>query len=573
MYSVPPACERDRAEFPPGGAGVSLVCFSCHDGTTLVDPHVDASTTAFHPLSHGYDLEGYREQIPDSGVLPLADGEKMSCVACHDPHENRHRPFLRLGFGELCQSCHADKLREESEGKVPGNHPVFVEVPETGRETAPLDPAPAFGVPFPGAYPAGGGRTANGVHWDLGGHFDEGGAGRLVCVTCHAVHGDEEAPPLRKLLAMDPVNEIANELCEGCHRGRRGDGMAAPPYPNPGGTSTARTYHPCDDDVGEGGVAVVETRPAAGWPLGSAPSSPILCTTCHAPHDADPGTPLLRSSEAGDFCEECHNTVFLQNHHPLEVDRCGANIPLPAYGGSAGKMYCSTCHRAHNAGLGKEEDLFVPLLREKWEDGEVCASCHPAGNPTCSQNPEQQASHFVGDPNLPETYADPEPPLRRDSWSESGLFSTYGGGGDGTIVTCLSCHTFKERAVVSGDDGTSGYLLARSGNLVEWGEGEEGIYLCTGCHSAAPGTKGGGGSHPGMNADISKLLTEPQLPVTSTPNGRVNCDSCHRSHEADSRSGYYILETVEGQNTEPLTVQPSIDFSVLCGKCHGPEEY
>jgi hypothetical protein len=264
--------------------------------------------------------------------------------------------------------------------------------------------------------------------------------------------------------------------------------------------------------------------------------------------------------------------VFLQNHHPLEVVRCAANIPLPPYGGSAGKMYCSTCHRAHNAGLGGEEDLFVPLLREKWETGEICASCHPVGNPTCSQNPEQLASHFVGDPTLPETYSDPEPPLREDSWPESRLFSTYEGA-NGKIVTCLSCHTFKERAVVSGDDGTAGYLLARSGNLVEWEDEGEGAYLCTGCHTGSPGTIGGGSTHPTMNADVSKLVTEPQLPMTSTPEGHVNCDSCHRPHGAATGSGYYILEVIKSENKDPTAIHPEIDFTVLCHKCHSSEDY
>jgi hypothetical protein len=182
------------------------------------------------------------------------------------------------------------------------------------------------------------------------------------------------------------------------------------------------------------------------------------------------------------------------------------------------------------------------------------------------------ASHFIGDPTLPETYADPAPPLRTAIWPESKLSSIYGGA-TGQSVTCLSCHTFRPGYVTSGDDGKTAHLLARSGTSIEWEEGGEGFYLCTGCHTANPGTAGEGFTHPLMAADMTLLERIPEPPVTVTPNQHINCDSCHRPHGATTSSGYYILEHIRSANTDPQAIQPPVDFSVLCHKCHDASEY
>jgi predicted CXXCH cytochrome family protein len=317
----------------------------------------------------------------------------------------------------------------------------------------------------------------------------------------------------------------------------------------------------------------MNTRKPPGWPFGTGPTEAILCTTCHSVHGARRGSPLLRKTQSPDFCEECHEEESLEYHHPLTSGRCGENLPPPAYGGAAGKMYCSICHRAHNAGLGEsDESLFVPLLRQRTDAGDYCSTCHPSDNPTCGVNPDYRASHFLGDPSLPETYNDSTPPLRKDAWEGTGLFSTYGGP-DGLTITCLSCHSFKEGAILSGEAGNTVHLVARSGNNVEWEEGEEGTYLCTGCHSANPSTEGSGTSHPLMNADASALAAPPEPPMTVTPGGHLNCDSCHRSHEAVTSAGTYILEVITGDNTDPTKIHPKIDFTSLCRKCHGASGY
>ena len=101
-----------------------------------------------------------------------------------------------------------------------------------------------------------------------------------------------------------------------------------------------------------------------------------------------------------------------------------------------------------------------------------------------------------------------DPPLRELVWPESGLESRYGEGESGAkTLICLSCHVFREGAVVSGDKGDARNLLARSGNPVEWAEGGENNYLCLGCHGVNPttGDKAGGHTHPLMEADAARL--------------------------------------------------------------------
>ena len=236
---------------------------------------------------------------------------------------------------------------------------------------------------------------------------------------------------------------------------------------------------------------------------------------------------------------------------------------------------CGLCHRAHNAGLGAEDERdFVPILRASRRTDELCNTCHTADNPTCGTVTDQMASHFLGDPGLPDTYDDPNTPVRTDPWPESALASVYGGPAGKTIL-CLSCHSFRPGALISGDDGGSGNLLARAGNPMEWAEGEEALYLCTGCHGVTPGTGSGakGPTHPLMSADVAELGLPVTPPGSATAGGRINCDSCHRPHEAVTAAGVYIMEAARGANADPEAIQPKIDFTPTCHLCHEASKY
>ncbi len=639
------------ATAPPslkGWGKVGPLCYSCHDGVAIVSPNVDASNTAFNPKSHGLDKSMFPEGDDMSASdLPYTTGgsenNNIECSTCHNPHDNTNRPFLRVPINDLCEKCH--QHRENSGygiNNTEGTHPVHKQPIDEVEGASPIEVQPEFKVDFPQAYPSENGKYTEGVHWTLGGHLSQGRDGTMECITCHTVHGRERTGPVaEKLLAVDPVKEHADLFCEGCHRGKRGDNLASPPFPNPGGTTAPRTYHPADDDTSNGIGRIVNIKSPNGWVFGK--GGEVLCTTCHKPHGALKNSPILNPPvEQKTFCEECHSTPF--SHHPSGNNSGGSGINsgkphassrqvvippgFPAgitYGNpTPSTLYCSSCHRAHNASC-------KPILVINCADNDscsICTTCHQKFNPTWQTDDNWKSTHFMGDPTASVIdkvtvtgmvfgtqpgYFDQYPPINKDVWPESGLYSRYGGV-DGKSITCCSCHSFAVGNLTAGDadqtpylgpvlapgfqpsDLTSG-LLARAGSFKEWLEsdvfdytigGDRGTirkstkYLCTGCHGNTPNSHPSGGegfTHPLMNANGSNL--NPLPPPKLTYNKHVNCESCHQAHEADSRGGFFILRLVDTKFSKDDPSVPSaipdpykvmnrtdIEFAPLCQKCH-----
>ena len=639
------------ATAPPslkGWGKVGPLCYSCHDGVAIVSPNVDASNTAFNPRSHGLDKSMFPEGDDMSGSdLPYTVGgsenNNIECSTCHNPHDNTNRPFLRVPISDLCVKCH--QHRENSGygiNNVEGTHPVHKQPLDEVEGASPIEVQPEFKVNFPQVYPSENGKYSEGVHWTLGGHLSGGREGTMECITCHTVHGQERIGPVAdKLLTIDPVKEHADLFCEGCHRGKRGDNLGSPPFPNPGGTIAPRTYHPADDDSANGVGRIVDIKTPSDWVFGK--GGEVLCTTCHKPHRALKNSPILNPPvEQNTFCEECHSTPF--SHHPSGNSAGGSNInsgkphassrqvaipsDFPAgitYGSPvSSSLYCSSCHRAHNASC-------KPILVINCADNDACAictTCHPKFNPTWQTDDNWKSTHFMGDPTVAVIdkvtvtgmvfgtqpgYFDQYPPINRDVWPESGLYSRYGGV-EGKDITCCSCHSFGVGNLTAGDadqtpylgptlapgfqqsDLTSG-LLARAGSFKEWLlsdlftfsiGGDRGSiqkttkYLCEGCHGSTPnsrpGSSGEGFTHKMMDADGSTF--NPMEPAKLTFNKHVNCESCHQAHEADSRGGFYILRLAEPKFTNGSTASSSIpdpyrvmnrteiEFAPLCQRCH-----
>ncbi len=565
-------------EEPPPSVSVysrsGLVCYSCHDGTTFVIDQVDASRNAFHPDSHPLLMGKLPPPRYETGQIELPIRQnKLECTTCHVPHDNTTRPFQRMPLINLCDICH---LGMENRGygtkNLSGGHPIHETLKDDAGLTSPISAQPSFMVPFPQSYPLRDGKEAVGVHWNLGGHLAAGSEGTLECFTCHAVHGGARMVPLPGLLATPPVRQIADEFCEGCHRGQRGDELKSPPYPNPGGTTTGRTYHPCDDDVSNGVERNIVIRARVEWPFGEAPTKPLLCITCHTAHGGVVGTPALRKPVlAATFCEECHLAENLTFHHPLvPADFSGWKCPPPTVDpltpNAPPGLYCSSCHVAHNAGLGKKESNYIPILKENSHSDDLCLQCHPEDNPTCLEEDKGKVSHFRGNPLDTTTYTDLYPPERIDLWPVTKLYSLYGALDEKSII-CLSCHTFDYNPESGLTLPLQHYLLANGGNDAEWGN-DLGVYLCTGCHGLNPATKAEGHTHPLIDGNVSALSQAVAAPATYTINGHLNCDSCHRPHGAKVEGGYYIMEAVGGLNAEPKTVHPAIDYTVLCHLCH-----
>jgi predicted CXXCH cytochrome family protein len=549
-------------------------CYACHDGTTIVSPDVDATQSAFHRKSHPLSAASRMAQPGQAGrqeLLPRRDS--IECVTCHSPHDNNSRPFLRIPGQEICFACHEQPpATGYGIGNLSGNHPVHETVEDDAGRKSPITVTPEFRVPLADAYPIAAGKGDGTWHWRHGGHLSNGAIGLVECVTCHPVHGSEKRPPQDGLLTVPPVRETADLFCEGCHEGKRADEVSSDLHPNPGGTITPRTYHPCDDDRSNGEGRLIEIRGKLDWPMGSRGNpAPLLCTTCHVAHGGLPRSPALRIPRyAQTFCEECHLPEEMESHHPQGLSggkSCEVTGGTVWGTGVSGRIYCSSCHVAHNAGLDEVEEEHVPILIASTKGDANCLVCHPEDNPTCDPKLDGTVSHFLGDPTLPSTYNDAAPKIRTDPWPETQLSSTYGGE-SGKVLLCRSCHSFRNPAVQ-----VPHFLVARAGANVEWTT-DLGVYLCTGCHGDNPGTgvssdqSKAAHSHPLMNADSLKLPNPATPPATFTANGKINCHTCHRAHGAVPAGGYYIMNAVGGTNTEPKTIHPQIDFAVVCRLCH-----
>ena len=570
---------------------VGNVCASCHDGVSIVDRNVDAAITVFHPYSHGNDLE----KAPDHTITTNTGlvSDDLGCNSCHDPHNEVIRPFLRLPIIGICTRCHKER-GNTGYGllNTSGNHPVDIEPFDNTEGASPIEVTDPFRTPFPQPYPARDGMLAKQVHWTLGGHLTFGDFGKIECVTCHSFHGLEGKGPVEALLSKDPVKEVANEFCEGCHRGERGDDNPQPPFPNPGGTTTGRTYHPVDDDEANGIgwiAAIADTLQLEAYEWGAIDAETdkprLICTTCHVAHNGMENSPALvditdeiENEGVETFCEICHRDPPVGHHgyeeggfiDPVIAAQMTSNRDQlgHTYGQySFNRVYCSHCHKAHNAGYAQQEDSFIPILVDQITD--LCEICHSMG-----------VSHFLGDSTLPSTYGKSNPPLYRDAWPETGLYSVYEGEGEVQYsVTCLSCHYLS--GLPEGFDAvTNNRLLAPADENTEWAPGYPEDYLCTGCHGINPATESEGHTHPLMEADrslfptifTSHLLVD-EVPTTYTDNDGINCHSCHKTHNAIVRGGVYILKAVRGNNIDPKAIHPTIDYTKLCHGCHSADDY
>jgi predicted CXXCH cytochrome family protein len=592
-----------------------ILCASCHDGVSMVDRNVDAGLTVFHPRSHGLDA---REPPIDTDFsnmgLPNLIDNMLSCTTCHDPHSSINRPFLKVPQTGLCKRCHVGKEhREYGVENETGSHPVSIEPYDDHGGPSPISVQPYFAVPFPRNYPLQDASILDGIHWTTGGHLSFGDYGKIECFTCHALHGSEDVGPAIELLSKDPVRDVSDEFCEGCHRGERGDEREEPPFPNPGGTITGRTYHPVDDDEANGAgriVAIADTSDLIDYIFGEEdPDSElprILCTTCHRAHNGMSYSPALVNiyeplrddSGITTFCEICHRE-FPEGHHGVnelsdtyfDEDLVIVSPQIPYVDGTEdiligdisinlenlgmtfgtpepGKIYCSHCHKAHNAGYERNEMEFIPILVSKGQG--LCEDCHNLG-----------VSHFLGDPNLPSNYDTQSTTFYRDMWPFTGKRSYYEGDGENpTTVTCYSCHYMKSSNEQGGGEPLPYNLLAPAGEYVEWFEDSPEDYLCTGCHGDTPATVGSGRTHPLLTADSSRFpniqtdhLIPGETPASYTEDLKINCHSCHRAHRATVPGGLYILKAVRGNNTDPKAIRPRIRFETLCYGCHPSTEY
>jgi predicted CXXCH cytochrome family protein len=87
-------------------------CTTCHmeQDFKAIKTKINETCLRCHPTSIGKDHPvGVVSTIVPEG-LPLDEGNKITCITCHEPHgKNTVDKLLRKDFNSLCIACHKNK--------------------------------------------------------------------------------------------------------------------------------------------------------------------------------------------------------------------------------------------------------------------------------------------------------------------------------------------------------------------------------------------------------------------------------------------------------------------------------
>jgi len=336
-----------------------------------------------------------------------------------------------------------------------------------------------------------------------------------------------------------------------------------------------------------------------------------VCSSCHDVHGGMAGTQLLRGpglditgAETWTFtydgwCFTCHvlTEIVPMGHHSVIN-----NLALARGDAMDSQLSCGDCHgstgnltewKAHNG-------FWIFEVAASATDSAVCEGCHmrddplqvdptglkglsapnllttPIATPAHYGTSRGSASHYLGTDSGEFAGVDP----KIDAWPSSGFFSEYGpgpgsGGGDippaqwGEII-CESCHNivFNDGRANPGNYATALTAGWESNLLLEpyaddspgTGDGVTGGYgvgsaLCMGCHDQTVANHhpltGDVVSLSGLTLRTGALSFADQAGAPGTfsypSTNALDCDSCHRPHEADNES------TVTGAQHGPKT--------------------
>lgn len=508
-------------------------------------------------------------------------------------------------------------------------HPTAIAIASTARASVKTlaDPGTAPGVNVPytssGAYALGGHRvaTANAASATAG-NMDCG-----TCHAVHGVR--QGLAPATALLAINNTTGTGGSaLCNYCHNGGVGAGNVgllngATDHPIDDSTGTA--FYPTGTvmpTLWNGQRSGESASPASFFTTGV--TGTPACSSCHDMHGGIATTALLQWPQASadntfsynTWCWVCHTAAQIapRGHHSVTFNWASSQI------------ICGDCHGAGAAGWTAHNGFWAwPTPAPAVGNSGFCEGCHTASDPTfliaagikgnkalvsaavrmpskhgTERSPyassEAGSSHQV---NLAANVTNVNLVKKTTAWTGSGGISEWGAGVNTPI--CESCHNI----IVNGAGSvaattTSGWLanlllqayeddlpgVAQTGSAVN-------DQLCRGCH-----TNGGTGFVHGPEAHTvaaytftaanvpygarttMTILTAPTgtcpnvstADATGSPNtlsypaaNVVNCDSCHRPHNADADSldvnRYLILENTAA----------SAWGTTICAECHNTD--
>ncbi len=537
-------------------------CYQCHDGSVAaVDVQTQFARTSRHNVA----------------ASDQADGSRVECNNCHDPHTvssgNRlSDPDTGLPWSgpraAFCQACH--------------------------------DGAPPAGVAFAG----GGGGAPISLHSNQDATGVEAPFS-VSCEQCHLPHGADNLSLVRTQVQIAPPDTVGPV------------------------TFTARTGANSFDD----GLSPLETRICTachadarnpGYPMavhvggsghnGGLDFTASDCTLCH-PHDVDAsvvtadgfmpdpkcvgchqfalGSRRQIVGAGGDFsntshhvqgsvtdadCKLCHDTSQHQSG-TVYLYNVDTGLSSPYTGGPIPEIFCLACHDADGAGGNTtpfSDGLTVPNISAGWgtashsTSGLTCYDCHDNGH---GSNKIGLLATWNAAPD-----GDPDDPLRQE---ERFCYQCHDGGlattdlqtefarathhdvalSDQTLngakVECINCHNphLDTAAVpnISPDDWYQPWTGARTD-------------FCLACHDGTPPTATGG-PPPAVSLPPSWQGTgyDKSAYVGSTHEanlGTWGCSHCHAEHGADNLA--LLLDTYVVQDYNPYA---TADYAV-CWICH-----
>jgi len=381
--------------------GSSILCLSCHDGTTALgnvlsrteeisfsggistlppgSSNISTDLADDHPVSFDYTtgLAAADGQLKDpSAIVPpvsLQNG-RMQCTSCHDPHRNLTNDFLVVThqFSELCFSCHnrdfwsfsshsSSTAAWNGNGSDPWPRTEYQNVAENACENCHNPHTSGNKQRLLNALA----EENNCLPCHNGNVASTNIAAQLAKPYLHNVYGYT----LEHDAAEDPLVLSMHVECEDCH--------------NPHAVNNT----PAQAPQANGRLTGVDGVDQSGNPVEPLQYAYELCYRCHADSPSKPASLTTRQVE--------QNNVRLEfdpanpSHHAVHSAGINPNVPsLIAPLTETSIIYCTDCHASDGSGspAGPHGSIFPAQLKYRYLRAdytvesasayELCYSCH-----------------------------------------------------------------------------------------------------------------------------------------------------------------------------------------------------
>ncbi|MEW5800825.1 MAG: cytochrome c3 family protein [bacterium] len=445
----------------------SEICLKCHIGKD------GGPRAGNHPI--GVNSLPIPVRILDNYGRSGVEKDTVICESCHTVHGSIDKNLLVIPNktdgewnAQLCESCHTPNPSMKGKGIGMGTHPV--------------DVVPKANLP---------------QKWSEGTKLITGAKDEILCLTCHSPHGAQKETSILVKGGKSPLciechqqenlvvktehdltlsapteldfsTKVGSQtgICGACHQPHNAEKyrLWSRPLSGLNGDAGSKmceschnenscgkkkltgTYsHPVNRDIAKvKGKVEFPTYTVLGVPCAQGTQGKILCTTCHNPHQWDPGkkeqgpgqmveggqsNSFLRmaNTENSDFCVTCHEDqkTVLKTDHDLRITAAEDLNALEQKCVESGP--CSACHAVHQAQGNRLWARVLPKVQDPVTA--YCESCH--------------REKACGEKKLVGTYTHPagvDIRLAEDKTTLP-LFDKMGVASElGKLVTCATCH-------------------------------------------------------------------------------------------------------------------------------------